>query len=52
LPLVCIKFLTKVKDSLAPKEEGDLEAIEKKLRTACKKAKTKDNRFVSTCLSI
>ncbi|KXJ15780.1 mesencephalic astrocyte-derived neurotrophic factor homolog [Exaiptasia diaphana] len=42
---VCIKFLNKVKDSLTSEEEGDYKKIETKMRKACKKAKSKDNRF-------
>ncbi|XP_048579977.1 mesencephalic astrocyte-derived neurotrophic factor homolog isoform X2 [Nematostella vectensis] len=42
---VCVKFLTKVKNSLDSSEEGNVDKIEAKLKKACKKAKTKDNRF-------
>ena len=44
---VCIKFLGKVKKTLTSEEENDKSIIETRLRKACKKAKGKDNRFVS-----
>jgi len=42
---VCIKFLSKVKKSLTPEEESNVNKVEAKLRKLCKKAKGKDNRF-------
>eukprot|EP00794_Sanderia_malayensis_P006359 gene6359-7087_t len=42
---VCIKFLKKFEDTLTDKDRKDNNAVTKKLKKACKKAKNKENRF-------
>ncbi|XP_035678085.1 mesencephalic astrocyte-derived neurotrophic factor homolog [Branchiostoma floridae] len=42
---VCIKFLTRLSDSIPEEDASNMDKIEKHLRKACKTAKGKENRF-------
>lgn len=42
---VCIKFLTNFANKLTSEDIKDVSTIQEKFKAACKKAKTKENRF-------
>jgi len=42
---VCVKYLTKLSESLSSEEKGTPAKIEKKFKEICKTAKGKENRF-------
>ena len=44
---VCIKFLQKFEKTLTDADRKDENVLTEKLKTACGKAKNKENRFVS-----
>ena len=46
-PIVCIKFLTNFAKKLESGDTSDMKKMEEKFRATCKKAKNKENRFVS-----
>jgi len=49
---VCIKFLTNFAKKLTDDDMKSLDKIDEKLRAVCKKAKTKENRFVSRVMFV
>jgi len=42
---VCVKFLTKLDESLSDEDRGSQETLTNKLKKACKTAKNKDRKF-------
>ena len=51
-PPVCIKFLTNFANKLTDDDMKSLDKIDEKFRAVCKKAKTKENRFVSEVMFV
>lgn len=49
---VCIKFLTKFASKLTSEDMKSIDKIDEKFRAVCKKAKTKENRFVSRVMFV
>lgn len=49
---VCIKFLSNFAKKLTDDDMKSLDKIDEKFRAVCKKAKTKENRFVSEVMSV
>ena len=52
-PLVCIKFLKKFENTITDEDRKSQPTLTKKLKEACsKKINSKDNRFVSTIITL
>lgn len=49
---VCIKFLTNFAKKLTNEDMKSIDNIDEKFRAVCKKAKTKENRFVSRVMFV
>lgn len=49
---VCIKFLTNFAKKLTDDDMKSVDKIDEKFRAVCKKAKTKENRFVSRVMFV
>ena len=49
---VCIKFLTNFANKLTDEDMKSIDKIDEKFRAVCKKAKTKENRFVSSVMFV
>lgn len=49
---VCIKFLTNFAKKLTDEDMKSIDKIDEKFRAVCKKAKTKENRFVSRVMFV
>ena len=49
---VCIKFLTNFANKLTDEDMKSVDKIAEKFRSVCKKAKTKENRFVSRVMFV